>query len=46
MARKIMKITVFLIVLAMMLSFAGALSAQPDTYELTSQDKVILTQPR
>jgi len=45
MARKITKIAVFMLVLALMLSFAGALAAQPDTYELTSQDKVILTQP-
>ena len=45
MARKFTKIAVFMLVLALMLSFAGALAAQPDTYELTSQDKVILTQP-
>jgi V8-like Glu-specific endopeptidase len=45
MARKIMKLAVFLVVLALMLGFTGTLSAQPDTYELTSQDKVLLTQP-
>ncbi len=45
MAKKILKLAVFLIVLVMILSFAGILSAQPDTYELTPQDKVILTQP-
>lgn len=45
MAKKITRIAVFLVVLVLMLSFAGVLAAQPDTYELTSQDKVILTQP-
>jgi hypothetical protein len=45
MARKFMKAAVFLVVLALMLSFAGMLAAQPDEYELTSQDKIILTQP-
>jgi len=45
MAKKILKLAVFLIVLVMILSFAGMLSAQPTTYELTPQDKVILTQP-
>ena len=45
MAKKILKLAVFIIVLAMILSFAGMLSAQPTTYELTAQDKVILTQP-
>ena len=45
MTKKILKLAVFIIVLAMILSFAGILSAQPDTYELTAQDKVILTQP-
>ncbi len=45
MAKKILKLAVFLIVMAMILSFAGMLSAQSDTYELTSQDRVILTQP-
>ena len=45
MAKKIFKLAVFIIILAMILSFTGILSAQPDTYELTPQDKVILTQP-
>ena len=45
MVKKILKLAVFIIILAMILSFAGILSAQPDTYELTPQDKVILTQP-
>jgi V8-like Glu-specific endopeptidase len=45
MAKKILKLAVFIIVLAMILSFTGMLSAQPTTYELTAQDKVILTQP-
>jgi len=45
MARKIMKLAVFLVILALMLGFTGVLAAQPDTYELTSQDKVLLTQP-
>jgi len=39
------KIVVFLVVLALILSFTGILAAQSETYELTSQDKVILTQP-
>ncbi len=45
MVKKILKLTVFIMVLTLLLSFAGAISAQSDTYELTSQDKVILTQP-
>jgi V8-like Glu-specific endopeptidase len=45
MAKKILKLAVFFIVLIMVLSFAGMLSAQPSEYELTSQDRVILTQP-
>ena len=45
MVKKILKAAVFVMVLAMILSFAGILNAEPDTYELTSQDKVILTQP-
>ena len=45
MVKKIIKLAVFIVVLALLLSFAGAISAQPTTYELTSQDKVILTQP-
>jgi len=45
MAKKIIKAAVFLVVLALMLGFTGVLAAQPDTYELTAQDKVILTQP-
>lgn len=44
MAKKILKLAVFVLVLAIILSFAGMLSAQPTTYELTPQDKVILTQ--
>ncbi len=45
MRKKILKLAVFLIILALALSLTGVLSAQPTTYELTSQDKVILTQP-
>jgi len=45
MVKKILKVAVFVMVLAMILSFAGILNAEPDTYELTSQDKVILTTP-
>jgi len=45
MVKKILKMIVFIMVLSLLLSFAGAISAQPDTYELTSQDKVILTKP-
>ncbi|MCD4670462.1 MAG: trypsin-like peptidase domain-containing protein [Actinomycetia bacterium] len=45
MVKKILKAAVFVMVLAMILSFAGIINAEPDTHELTSQDKVILTQP-
>lgn len=44
MVKKITKLVVFLIVFAIILSFTGALGAQDDTYEMTSQDKVILAQ--
>jgi len=45
MVKKILKVAVFVMILAMILSFAGIINAEPDTYELTPQDKVILTQP-
>ena len=46
MARKIKGIVIFVVVLVMVLSFVGISCApQPETYKLTSQDKVILTAP-
>lgn len=45
MIKRNFKLVVFVLTLVVCLSLSGIIYAQEDTYELTSQDKVILTEP-